>query len=109
MQHDIAGLVGKYPAMVAGHDLDADMPVEREQILIIAAAEDAQRDVDPASDAIADIIHAMRAHSRARLAFKDGDAIFVFQQIGSGESGNTRTDNGETGLVPLVCRRCHQA
>ena len=109
MQHDIAGLVGKYSAVVAGYDLDADMLVEREQILIIAAAEDAQRDVDPASDAIADIVDAVRAHPGARLAFKDGDPKSVFQQIGGGESGNTRADHGETGLMLLARPRGHQA
>ena len=39
MQDHTARFIGEYSAMVAGYDLDADMLVEREQIFIIAAAE----------------------------------------------------------------------
>jgi len=109
MHQYLTGLVGEYAAMVAGHDLDADMLIESEQIFIIAAAEDAQRDIDPAGDAVAGIIHAVRAHAGARLALKDGNPIFVLQQIGGGETGNARADHGETRFVPLVTRRGHQA
>ena len=109
MEDDPAGFVGKDTGVVAGQYLDADMLVEREQIVIIAVAEYPQRDVDPAGDAVADVIDAMRAHSGPRLAFENRDPIFVLEQIGRAKSGNTSADDGEPGFIPVIAVCYHQA